>query len=119
MKVNIFLDDIRTPKSNDWLIVRNYSDFIKAFEILTFDDIGTISLDHDLADYDIHGKEWTGYDVAKWLVERAMNTKQNLPFIVVHSANTAGANNIIQTINNYLRKQDKKETCVKVKVELK
>jgi hypothetical protein len=48
-----------------------------------------------------------------------IKTKQNLPFIVVHSANTAGANNIIQTINNYLRKQDKKETCVKVKVELK
>ena len=119
MKVNIFLDDIRTPKSNDWIIIRNYFDFIKAFEILTFDDIGIISLDHDLADYDIRGNEKTGYDIAKWLVERAMNRNENLPFIQVHSANTAGANNIIKYINGYLRSKGMKETCVKAIVELK
>jgi hypothetical protein len=118
MKVNIFLDDIRIPKNNDWLIAKNYFQFVEIFNAPDFslDDIGVISLDHDLGEI---VDEKTGYDVAKWLVELSIDSKKDLPFIQVHSANTVGANNIIQWINGYLRNQGMKETCTKAIVELK
>ena len=118
MKVNIFLDDIRIPKSNDWLIAKNYFQFVEIFNAPDFslDDVGVISLDYDLGEI---VDEKTGYDVAKWLVELSIDSKKDLPFIQVHSANTVGANNIIQYINGYLDDQKKVKTCVKAIVELK
>jgi hypothetical protein len=118
VKINIFLDDIRIPLSDDWLIVKNYNQFIEIFNTpgFTLDDVGIISLDHDLGETI---NEKTGYDVAKWLVELSIYSNKDLPFIQCHSANPIGAENIINYINNYLRVQGKNETCKKALVDLK
>lgn len=81
----IYLDDLRTPTDPDWVVVRNYSEFIARVEEIGLHNISVISLDHDLGDSamqeyytnvspnytldygNIHEK--TGYDCAKWLVE--------------------------------------------------
>jgi len=81
----IYLDDIRTPLSNDWIVVRNYDEFVNKVTEIGLGEIETISLDHDLGDtamdeyftnvspnykldYD-NIKEKTGYDSAKWIVD--------------------------------------------------
>lgn len=82
--MRIYLDDVRTPVENDWIVVRNYHDFLYAIKLHGLSNISTISLDHDLGDsamseyftnvspnytlnYD-NIKEKTGYDCAKFLV---------------------------------------------------
>ena len=114
--MNIFLDDIRIPLSDDWTIVKNYTQFVELFNTITLDDSVLISLDHDLGET---VNEKTGYDVAKWLVELSIFTKKDLPLIQCHSANPVGADNIINFINSYLRHQHKPQTCRKALVELK
>jgi hypothetical protein len=80
----IYLDDIRTPKDNDWVVVRSYDEFVKKVEEIGLDKITHISLDHDLGDtamneyynnvspnYKLNYSnifEKTGYDACKWLV---------------------------------------------------
>jgi hypothetical protein len=80
----IYLDDMRTPKEPDWVIVRSYDDFVDMVDSIGLDNISTISLDHDLGDTAIHEfrhngskhykidydniDEKTGYDCVKWLV---------------------------------------------------
>lgn len=88
-KKRIYLDDVRTPASleneNDWIVVRNYSEFLAKVEAIGLENIDIISLDHDLGpsamtEYFEHVSphyeldysritEKTGYDCAKWLVE--------------------------------------------------
>lgn len=117
--IKIFLDDIRIPADDAWQIITTYQAFVDKVIDIDFDDIEIISLDHDLADFeDIRGEK-TGYDVAKWLVNQAIMRNQNLPQIKVHSANPAGANNIIQYINGYLRSLGMPQTTVSWIVELK
>ena len=81
----IYLDDVRTPKDKDWLVVRNYHEFVNLVQKLGLKNIGTISLDHDLGDSamnEYHSNvspnfkldynnisEKTGYDAAKFLVD--------------------------------------------------
>jgi hypothetical protein len=83
-KIKIYLDDIRTPIDNSWVIVRNYYECINLIDNVGLENIKTISLDHDLGDTaiqeyfnNVHKNykldynnitEKTGYDVAKWLV---------------------------------------------------
>lgn len=80
----IYLDDVRTPIQGDWVIVRNYDEFVKKVREIGLKNIDLISLDHDLGDTAMEEyyknvspnfkldynniKEKTGYDVAKWLV---------------------------------------------------
>lgn len=80
----IYLDDVRTPIGDNWIVVRNYDDFVNKVIELGLSNIELISLDHDLGDtameeyfnnvspnftlnYD-NILEKTGYDAAKWLV---------------------------------------------------
>lgn len=84
--MKIYLDDVRTPTSKDWIVVRSFDKFVKKVEEIGLNQINTISLDHDLGDsamweyfnnvsrnytlnYD-NIKENTGMDCAKWLVNR-------------------------------------------------
>ena len=83
--MKIYLDDVRTPKDKDWLVVRNYHEFVNLVQKLGLKNIGTISLDHDLGDSamtEYHTNvspnfklnyenitEKTGYDAAKFLVD--------------------------------------------------
>lgn len=127
MTYNLFLDDIRIPIDTfnytkndvysklDWIVVRNYNEFVKAIEIHGMPDI--ISFDHDLADEhydpDLYGSETynevydnfkskTGYDCAKWLIENSIDNDQPLPeTIFIHSMNPHGSMNIESLFTTY------------------
>jgi hypothetical protein len=47
IKYKIYLDDIRTPIDNTWVIVRNYDEFITKVISIGLKNIEFISLDHD------------------------------------------------------------------------
>ena len=83
-KVKIYLDDLRTPVDKDWLVVRNFHEFVNLVNKVGITNISLISLDHDLGDTAIKEyfnnvsknykldydniEEKTGYDAAKWMV---------------------------------------------------
>jgi len=132
MKYYIYLDDVRTPinisthKTPEWIVVRNYEEFVSKIEELGLENIALISLDHDLGDSAI--KEWktnvaknytlnyenitekTGMDCAKWLVEQWMDGKPACK-VLVHSANAIGSANIIGYINNYRHVNKLSQNC--------
>ena len=133
MKYKIYLDDERTPNDKDWIVVRNYGQFIKKILDIGLDNIDVISFDHDLGDTAVEEyytnvmnkgildydniEEKTGYDAAKWLVEQYMdNITSPFPQVYVHSANPIGAANIVNYVNRFLRHIGKKQTA-KLKVE--
>ena len=112
MKTLLFLDDERNFEDVSWmgyhkfkevLVIRNYEQFcIKVDELLETKQVDELcfSFDHDLADFDSEGKEFTGKDCAKYLVERLMDCLENINHLTwfVHSQNPIGK----QNINNYL-----------------
>ena len=131
-KVKIYLDDVRTPIDKDWIVVRNYDEFVESITFHGLGSIDCISLDHDLGDsamneyytnvspnfslnYD-NISEKTGYDCAKWLVELSAETNTPLPLVYTHSANSVGYVNIMTYINNYLRHCGLPETCERVRI---
>ncbi len=151
-KCRIYLDDFRIPlnteddplsKYGDWILVKNYEEFISVVESKGLENIGVISLDHDLdesamqeyfnnvsphytLDYS-NIKEKTGLDCAKWLVEKYYQsyvTSQNrgekrlsgitFPQVYVHSANPIGSGNIMGYINNFLMNEGQPQSCIRV-----
>jgi len=46
----IYLDDIRTPNDEGWIVVRNYDEFVAKITEIGLENIEYISLDHDLGD---------------------------------------------------------------------
>jgi hypothetical protein len=131
-KVRVYLDDVRTPIEEDWIVCRDYDEFVDKVNEIGLNNIYMISLDHDLGetaireyfknvktnyilDYDnIHEK--TGYDCAKWIVEESMNKGIDLPLIMVHSANPIGSSNIMGYINNYLKNKRLPQNCTRHKI---
>jgi hypothetical protein len=114
--MNIFLDDIRTPKmahsfgrnlgpeyssTNKWTIVRDYFEFTRVVSKY-HDKIKLVSFDHDLANYSGE-KEWTGKDAADWLINLSIDSGRKFPDWYVHSDNVSGKKNIVSVILNYLR----------------
>lgn len=126
MSYRLYLDDFRDPidslyykgnviYSEDWVVVRSYDEFIKYVE-----EHGTpiaVSFDHDLADvhyektsfdYDDENLEKTGYHCAKWLINRCVDNKIEVPAIIlVHSMNPAGTQNIWSLFNTYYKYREK------------
>ena len=123
MKYNIYLDDVRTPIPNpstheviDWIVVRNYDEFVQKINSIGLENIGLISLDHDLGDSAM--REWhygvvknyainydnitekTGMDCTKWLVNKWLDGAP-VCRVMVHSANAVGSANMMGYINNY------------------
>lgn len=94
----LYLDDLRTPRSSGWIVVRSFDEFVA-----TIEQLGVpveISFDHDLGwDEEHHCEQKSGYDCAKWLVEQELL----VPRINVHSANPVGAANIRALLENYAR----------------
>ena len=96
-KIQLYLDDIRTPNNDDWHVVRNYDELVSHIRLNGLDKYEVISLDHDLGDtaqkeyfnnvspnYQLDYNnilEKTGLDCAKWLVAESMNSKIPLPQI--------------------------------------
>ncbi len=116
-KINIFLDDIRTPNmshhtgkglgstfssSDKWIIIRNYFDFVD-FVNKHFDEINIISFDHDLACYK-DGTEYTGKTATDYVINYCLDNNKKFPNWYAHTDNTSGRQNIIGSILNYLNK---------------
>jgi hypothetical protein len=132
-KIYLYLDDVRTPKADNWEVVRNYDEFVAHIKLKGLGAYEVISLDHDLGEgamveyytnvkpnYELDYNripEKTGMDCARFLVAEAMNSKIPLPTIYVHSANPIGAANIMGYINNYFRNNKLPEVCTKVNIE--
>ena len=118
----LYLDDIRTPRTEGWNIVRCYEDFVST--IITKGMPDEISFDHDLGEEHINYffenggrenppdpqkanfKEKTGYDAAKWLVNFCFENGLPLPNYNVHSANPVGKQNILHLLDSYKKKED-------------
>ena len=89
MKTRIYLDDLRTPKEDKWIVVRDYYEFVEKVKEIGLENIDIISLDHDLGETAIDEyydnvvsnyklnykniKEKTGLDCAKWLIKQYYN----------------------------------------------
>lgn len=132
-KIRIYLDDVRTPKQDTWVITRNYDEFVKIVNENGLSSIDFISLDHDLGesamkeyftnvspnyklDYN-NISEKTGYDCAKFLVDKSIQDNVPLPLIYVHSANPIGSANIMGYVNNYLKNCRLPQTCVRIRID--
>jgi hypothetical protein len=130
MKKRIYLDDVRTPTDvENWVVVRNYEEFVDKVNKIGLENIELISLDHDLGDSAM--REWhknvynnyelnydnitekTGMDCTKWLVEKWLDGSPVVE-VVVHSANAIGSANMMGYINNYRHIHKLPQTCVRV-----
>lgn len=132
-KLRLYLDDVRTPLAEDWIIARNYDEFVSVIKLHGLENFDVISLDHDLGDgamieyytnvknnYELdynNINEKTGMDCCRYLVSESMNTKIPLPQIYVHSANPIGSANMMGYINNYFMNCRTPQTCIRVKIE--
>ena len=131
--MRLYLDDVRTPKDEDWEVVRSYDEFVAHIRLHGLENYELMSLDHDLGDTamneyynNVHPnytldysniKEKTGMDCAKFLVAESMTKHIPLPAIYVHSANPIGSANIMGYINNYFMNCRLPQGCVRVKIE--
>lgn len=113
--MKIFLDDIRevTMSHNpnkglgvvvDFVIARDDKDFIKLVDE-NINDIKLVSFDHDLACWR-DGNEFTGKTACEYLIHKCLETGRKFPDWYVHSDNTAGRENIIGLILNYMKSID-------------
>ena len=137
-KLKLYLDDFRTPVEEDWILVRNYDEFVEKIQEHGLHKFYIISLDHDLGDtamdeyfnnvqpnsiLDYNNiKEKTGMDCAKWLVEYFFNNHKDgdgfvFPEVYTHSANPVGSANIMGYINNFLKNMKQPQTCVRIRVD--
>lgn len=132
-KKRLYLDDVRTPVSEDWIVVRNYDEFVAQIKLIGLEGFEVISLDHDLGEsamveyytnvknnYELNYnniEEKTGMDCCKFLVSESMNKNIPLPQIYVHSANPIGSANMMGYVNNYFKNCKTPQTCIKVEIE--
>lgn len=116
----LYLDDVRTPKTEGWEVVRTYEDFVNWITENGLPD--EVSFDHDLGrehtlyfmnnggfenppnPLDVKFESKTGYDAAKWLCEYCWTNGLPVPTWNVHSANPVGRDNIIQIMENFEKK---------------
>lgn len=128
MKKFIYLDDLRTPIDPEWIVVRNYDEFVDTVSKIGLENIELISLDHDLGESAM--KEWhtnvyhnytlnydnitekTGMDCTKWLVEQWIEGKPVVT-VKVHSANAVGSANMMGYINNYKHINRLPQDCIR------
>lgn len=115
MKTLLWLDDIRDPVNDRWIlwVDKNVGElksvrtvWLKNAELFKhwitnngLPDI--ICFDHDL------GEGLSGYDCAKWLVEYCIDNDCNLPQFAVQSANPVGKKNIETLLNNFIKYKNK------------
>lgn len=116
LKTLLFLDDIRNPLENNWLVfspieqpfelvwVKSHQEFIDWININGLPN--AICFDHDLGDCN-GTEEKTGYDSAKFLVEYCLDKNLNLPLYNIQSANPIGKENIDQLLKNYNKFRNK------------
>lgn len=108
MSYKLFLDDLRIPTdiypntiNEDWVIIRNLTDFKQTVETMGVPEY--ISFDNDLGDSLEEGK-----DAAKWMVFEKWLDISNMNFIV-HSANVSGVREYVTDLLNNWKKELKNE----------
>lgn len=92
----LWLDDLRNPPGNDWVVARSYDEAVHAVEQRGFP--GEFSLDHDL------GEDTNGLDFLSWLLfdyRDPENPKPNFIY-TFHTANPVGKQRMETLINAYL-----------------
>jgi len=126
MKTLLWLDDIRNPYEDNWLMfspienpnitwVKSYKEFIIWIEMFGLPD--AICFDHDLGmevvlkarskgiskrkSRKLKQQEKTGYDCAKWLVDYCLDNKLDLPLYNIQSANPVGKENIDRLLKQF------------------
>ena len=106
MKTLLWVDDARNPMEDDWMnfspIGRNCKviwaqSYQEAIDFHEKEWPDAICLDHDL------GEEKSGYDIAKYIVDRCIDEGKKLPEFASQSANPVGRENIITLLSNYKR----------------
>lgn len=119
MTYSLFLDGTREPREvdwislphqNDWVIVRNFNEFVSAVEERGIP--GHVSFEHDLSPehYPKSSEDWlkpldysqfkekTGMECAKWLVDYCKEKEEPFPSWSVHSQNPSGRKNILDLL---------------------
>jgi hypothetical protein len=98
MTYKLYLDDLRTPQSAGWVVVRSYDEAVTYVQTHGFPQ--AVSFDHDLGD-----AVPTGMDFARWLVEQDLdsNSMPDSFEFNVHSANPVGRDNINGLLTNYIK----------------
>lgn len=105
----------------DWVIVRNYQEFVAIIEERGIPEF--ISFDHDLDRSAMReyffaietGREFnynnvkfpTGLDCVKFLIDKCKESARVLPEITLHTANTLGWANMNRELEEYRRFQEK------------
>lgn len=89
--MKLFLDDIRNPPDDTWVVVRTAQEAIRALATGT---VTVISFDHDLGWEEV----MSGNDVARWIERMVAHGTIKLPKWSVHSMNPVGAQNIRATM---------------------
>lgn len=95
--VFIFLDDVRMPPSEHWVVYRTAEEAYEAIRQIDADRQIVLSLDHDLGE-DIG----TGYDLLNWLEKDIVTEQGYRPKIAfrIHSANPVGRDNMARAIQS-------------------
>lgn len=108
----IWLDDIRNPYKNDWLVFSPIEHPFETIWVKSYDEFTDwitknglpdgICYDHDLGD---NRKEEikSGMDCAKWLVEYCLDNNLKLPPYNIQSANPAGKENIDGLFKSFIK----------------
>lgn len=89
----LFLDDLRNPPDNSYIIARNSDEAIKLIEKNGFPIF--ISFDHDL------GGDDSAMNFLKQMYNMWDENKDVIPDYIVHSANPVGKLNIISFIESW------------------
>jgi hypothetical protein len=125
---NLYLDDVRTPTQGNWIVVRNYDEFVETINRIGLNSISWISLDHDLGeeamieyytnvkhnntiDYSNIVNEKTGMDCCKFLVGHCLSNNITLPDINIHSANPVGVVNMMSYLDNFFKHTNSPKKC--------
>lgn len=96
MQALLWVDDARNPLEDDWLnfspigqncLVIWAQSYQEAIDFLEKEWPDAICLDHDL------GEEKSGYDIAKYIVNRCIDDGRKLPLFASQSANPVGREN--------------------------
>lgn len=104
MRTLLWVDDYRNPFENDWLnfspIGRNCNvvwvkSYQEAIDFLDKNWPDAICLDHDL------GEEKSGYDVAKYIINKCLTYNYTLPNYASQSSNPVGRENILKALKSY------------------
>lgn len=98
MNTKLWVDDLRNPPDDTYDIARTY---VEAITLLLTHQYDEIFLDHDLGCFK-DGREFTGYDVVMWIVQRRMDGFAVPVKYHMLTMNPIGRTNMLQAINRYL-----------------